>query len=159
MRIVWLNSQKYSRNLGVVKGQNEHNHENQLCPERSCVNFVVLVVINKRLNCSRHHVHLLASKSDSLWQRKVQGHKVPLPTQWIFKCTPLLFALFSFNFIHVGDCEQMGFENGFWLTLSQNKCGTHMSFEKGSHWVMMSSVRRITSCGHLLKTVKEWIRN
>ena len=66
MRIVWLNSQKYSRNLGVVKGQNEHNHENQLCPERSCVNFVVLVVIYKRLNYSRHHVHLLASKSDSL---------------------------------------------------------------------------------------------
>ena len=32
--------------LGIVQGQNEHNHENQLCQERFCVNDIVLVYTN-----------------------------------------------------------------------------------------------------------------
>jgi hypothetical protein len=37
--------------------------------------------IHKRLNGSRHHVHRLASISDSVSQRKVQSQKLPLLIQ------------------------------------------------------------------------------
>ncbi len=44
-----------------------------------------------------------------------------------------------------------------WLTLSQIKVGSTMSFEMD--WVMFSFVRRITTCGHLFYIIKEWMRN
>ena len=31
---------------GIVRGQNEHNHESQPCQERLCVNAIVLVYTN-----------------------------------------------------------------------------------------------------------------
>ena len=63
-----------------VQGQNEHNYKNRKMSEKELCEFYCLG-IHKRLNSSRHHVHWLASISDSLSQRKVQSQKPPLPIQ------------------------------------------------------------------------------
>mgnify|MGYP003703482117 CR=1 FL=1 len=65
--------------------------------------------LHKRLNSSRHHVHWLASKSDSVSQGKVQSQKLPILCR-IFSFSVLSVirsccCIFSpSNSFHVGDC-------------------------------------------------------
>ena len=72
--------------LGGIHDQNEHNHENQIVSGKELCEFYCLG-LHKRLNSSRHRVHWLASKSDSLSQRNVQSHTLPIPIQQLFKST------------------------------------------------------------------------
>ena len=69
--------------------------------------------LHKRLNSSRHHIHWLASKSDSVSQGKVQSQKLPI----LCRILPILVlsvirsccCIFSpSNSIHVGDCRKIG---------------------------------------------------
>ena len=68
----------------------------------------------------------------------------------------LIFILFFLNFnFHScrGNVEKMVFIAS--VSLSQNKSGPHTYFEVGWSLVVFSFIRRITTYGHLLKTIKE----
>ena len=73
--------------------------------------------LHKWLNSSRHHVHWLASKSDSVSQGKVQSQKLPILCR-IFSISVLSVirsccCIFSpSNSIHVGDCWKKWFYIG-----------------------------------------------
>ena len=101
----------------------------------------------KRLNSSRHHVHWLASKSDSISQGKVQSQKLPI----IYRLFPIYVlsvirsccCIFSpSNSIHVGDCWKNRLLYGlFWANFKPKIEWAPNVFWGGSEEVMCSLLR------------------
>ena len=151
---------KFSNTLmkpGGVQGQNGHNSENQECSEKDCVNSIVSVY-TKRLINSRHRVHWLASKPDSLSLGKIQGQKLSLPMQ-LFS-TDTLSNLSSCSFDSSPKFHSCG-------GLLENIVFLHKLFydqinilvKVGPSTCAFLVAWRVTRYIYLFKTDKWWIRN
>ena len=145
-RILRLNSQKHSWNQGV-KGQTEHNNAIFFFFFRKWALWILLSWYTKTPNSWRHHVHL---------SRYHNFFTLLFVSAFSFALIIILFIYFNFQSCR-GNVEKMVFIAS--VSLSQNKSGPHTYFEVGWSLVVFSFIQRITTCGHLLKTIKVWMWN